>query len=154
MTALIRFNFEVNGMFPSVIWAVKGPNGWSINQATIQIVLRIYCCAGTSVSLRRIRRHSLKSSMSTARAAHRTKFSASTMFVTNSYSTTKKRRRQWYKHSVLLTATPFQQPTKKTIEHDPDVIKEKGCCQIPDWMFSFCQWESPLQYHRHDKILH
>jgi hypothetical protein len=51
--------------------------------------------------------------MSTARAAHRTKFSASTMFVTNSYSTTKKRRRQWYKHSVLITTTSFQQPTNQ-----------------------------------------
>jgi hypothetical protein len=37
----------------------------------------------------------------------------------------------------LITTTPFQQPTKKTIEHDPHVIKEKGCCQIPNRMFFF-----------------
>jgi hypothetical protein len=46
----------------------------------------------------------------------------------------------------LITTTPFQQPTKKTIEHDPDVIKEKGCRQIPNRMFFFCQPKQKVHY--------
>jgi hypothetical protein len=83
-------------------------------------------------SLRRIRHHSLKYEY----GAQRTVLDFQPEHC-DEYSTTKKRHRQWYKHSVLITTTPFQQPIKKMIEHDPNVIKEKGCRQIPNRMFFF-----------------